>query len=257
MNTKNINTDQQIVDQAVVDRIARLGGQELLQDMIGLFLGTAPKILEAASAAEKASDLEGIERAVHALKSSAGTLGAVRVYELARTVEALAAKGDRPPIPPLLKQLETSFAQTRARLQEVKGPEVRRSKQPPARIRKRVAVIEDNADNRLLVRAILIDTYEVVEYENGLDALEGMTRQRPHLVLMDISLPGMDGTEVVQRMRKEEHLLDLPVIALTARAMAGDREKFLAAGFNEYITKPILDETILLTAIERLVNPIP
>ena len=70
-------------------------------------------------------------------------------------------------------------------------------------------------------------------------------------MLLDISLPGMDGNEILARIRADARLRALPVIALTAHAMSGDREKYLASGFNDYITKPIVDETILLSAIER------
>ena len=114
-----------------------------------------------------------------------------------------------------------------------------------------VAVVEDNADNRLLLQAILDGMYEVVEYENGIDALAGLTASLPDLVLLDISLPGMDGNEILARIRADEHLKRLPVIALTAHAMAGDREKYLTAGFNDYITKPIVDEQLLLGAMEK------
>ena len=114
-----------------------------------------------------------------------------------------------------------------------------------------IAIVEDNADNRLLLRAILDDLYELVEYENGTDALAGLSASLPDLVLLDISLPGMDGNEILARIRADAGLRDLPVIALTAHAMSGDREKYLAAGFNDYITKPIVDETLLLSAIER------
>lgn len=113
----------------------------------------------------------------------------------------------------------------------------------------RLAVVEDNADNRLLLQALLGDSYEIVEYENGLEALAGLRRDRPDLVLLDISLPGMDGNEILVHIRRDEKLRDLPVIALTAHAMAGDRDRYLAAGFNDYITKPIVDESLLLAAI--------
>jgi CheY-like chemotaxis protein len=117
---------------------------------------------------------------------------------------------------------------------------------------KRIAVVEDNPDNRLLVRVILEPLYEVTEYENGFLALEGLPRQKPDLVLLDVSLPEMDGTEVLKKIRLDEQLRELPVIALTAHAMAGDREKFIKAGFDDYVTKPIVDETLLLDAIARL-----
>ena len=115
-----------------------------------------------------------------------------------------------------------------------------------------IAYVEENADNRLLVRAILEDRYQVVEYETGAEALSGMRAAKPDLVLLDISLPEIDGTEVLQRMRHDPALRDLPVVALTAHAMAGDREKFLGAGFDDYVSKPIVDEGILLGAIQRL-----
>jgi len=117
-----------------------------------------------------------------------------------------------------------------------------------------LAVVEDNADNRLLLQAILGDQFELVEYDNGRDALAGFAGARPDLVLLDISLPDMDGTEILRRIREDAVLRKLPVIALTAHAMTGDREKFLAAGFDDYITKPIVDETQLLSAIDRLLK---
>jgi CheY-like chemotaxis protein len=83
------------------------------------------------------------------------------------------------------------------------------------------------------------------------EALAGLSASLPDLVLLDISLPGMDGNEILARIRADERLRALPVIALTAHAMAGDREKYLSQGFNDYITKPIVDETVLFDAIER------
>ncbi len=116
---------------------------------------------------------------------------------------------------------------------------------------KRVAVVEDNPDNRLLVHAILEDRYEIQEYGTGAEALDGIRANTPDLVLLDISLPEMDGTEVLRELRADDQLRHLPVIALTAHAMSGDREKYLAAGFDEYIAKPIIDEDHLVGSIER------
>ena len=119
----------------------------------------------------------------------------------------------------------------------------------------KVAVVEDNPDNRMLVQALLEDRYEISEYESGVEAVEGLPGDVPDLVLLDISLPEMDGTEVLAWIRQHPDLKDVPVIALTAHAMAGDREKFLAAGFNDYVTKPILDEDVLIGVIERWLSP--
>ena len=116
---------------------------------------------------------------------------------------------------------------------------------------KRIAVVEDNPDNRLLVTALLEDRYEIIEYENGQEALKGMRADPPDLVLMDISLPEMDGRQVLVAMKQQEALATIPVIALTAHAMAGDREELLAAGFDDYVMKPITDEQELIEAIRR------
>jgi len=122
-------------------------------------------------------------------------------------------------------------------------------------MRPRVAVVEDNPDNRLLVRALLEDTLQIVEYETGRDTVERLLDDPPDLVLLDISLPDMDGTEVLRWIREQNEFQDLPVVALTAHAMAGDRERFLGQGFNDYLAKPIVDENIFLECIARWLNP--
>jgi CheY-like chemotaxis protein len=115
----------------------------------------------------------------------------------------------------------------------------------------KIAVVDDNADNRLIIRTILEDQYEIVEFSSGIEAIEGFRKDKPNVVIMDISLPEMDGTEILRRIRDDPELHDLPVIALTAHAMVGDREKYLAAGFNDYVAKPILDMSVLFSTIQR------
>ena len=115
----------------------------------------------------------------------------------------------------------------------------------------KVAVVDDNADNRLIIRTILEDQYEIVEFSSGIEAIEGFRKSRPDVVILDISLPEMDGTEILRRIREDAALHDLPVVALTAHAMVGDREKYLAAGFNDYVAKPILDMNVLFSTIQR------
>jgi two-component system, cell cycle response regulator DivK len=117
---------------------------------------------------------------------------------------------------------------------------------------KRLTVVEDNPDNRLLLRVILQDHYELTDYETGAAAWGALLHSRPDAVLLDISLPDMEGTDLLRRIREHPALRDLPVIALTAHAMSGDREKYISLGFDEYLTKPIVDETILIEAIERM-----
>jgi CheY-like chemotaxis protein len=117
---------------------------------------------------------------------------------------------------------------------------------------KKIVLIEDNPDNRLLVQVILQPLYEVAAYDSGPAALKALKEEgTPDLVLLDVSLPEMDGTEVLRQIRADPMLRSLPVIALTAHAMTGDRERFLAAGFDAYLTKPIVDETVLLETIQR------
>lgn len=118
----------------------------------------------------------------------------------------------------------------------------------------RIALIEDNADNRLLVQAMIGHLYEIVEYVDGPSALEGMRQTPPDLILLDISLPGMDGIRVLEAIRQDPVLQSKPVIAVTAHAMAGDREYYLSLGFDGYVTKPIVSDAILLEAITPLLD---
>ena len=101
-----------------------------------------------------------------------------------------------------------------------------------------VLVVEDNPDNLLTTKAILEDC-QVISAENGLEALEMARRHRPDLILMDLHLPVMDGFAALSAIREDEALRPIPVVALTASAMTGDREDILARGFDGYISKPI------------------
>ena len=118
----------------------------------------------------------------------------------------------------------------------------------------KIAVVEDNPDNRLLVQALLEEFYEISEFGTGKEAVEGLLADPPDLVLLDISLPEMDGTELLRWIRTQDSLDGVPVVALTAHAMAGDREKYLREGFDDYLTKPIIDENLLLECIARWLN---
>jgi two-component system cell cycle response regulator DivK len=107
-------------------------------------------------------------------------------------------------------------------------------------IEKPLLYIEDNFHNRRLVRKILVSRgYTVIEAETGESGLAMMRGLRPPLVLLDIGLPDIDGLEVVARVRADATIRDIPVIAITASAMRGDRERFLEAGCSDYLSKPI------------------
>jgi two-component system, cell cycle response regulator DivK len=104
----------------------------------------------------------------------------------------------------------------------------------------RVLYVEDNFQNKRLVRKILnAKGYDVLEADDGLTGVEMALAEVPDLILMDISLPGIDGVEATQRIKAYEATKKIPIIALTANAMRGDRERFIAAGCDDYLPKPI------------------
>ncbi len=121
----------------------------------------------------------------------------------------------------------------------------------------RVAIVEDNEDNRVLLEALLEDDFDLVYYEDGPAALAGLEAARPGVVLLDISLPGMSGSEVLAAIRANEALRGLRVVALTAHAMAGDERRFLDEGFDAYFPKPIVDEDALIDLIQSLLRGAP
>ncbi len=106
----------------------------------------------------------------------------------------------------------------------------------------RVLYIEDNADNRMLVRRILLASdfdFEIMEADNAIRGIELAQQNPPDLILMDLSMPEMDGLTATKRIRGISALDNVPIVALTANAMQGDREKTLNAGCDGYISKPI------------------
>lgn len=105
---------------------------------------------------------------------------------------------------------------------------------------KKILVVDDNRDGReLVVKVLKSKGYQILEAIDGEEALEKVFSERPDLILMDISIPKIDGYEVTRRLKADEDLSEIPIIALTAHAMKGDREKALSAGCNGYIPKPI------------------
>ena len=106
--------------------------------------------------------------------------------------------------------------------------------------RARILVVEDNEKNMKLFRDVLqASGYRTLEATSGVRAVELATEHVPDLVLLDIQLPDIDGVEALARLRADERTASIPVLALTAQAMEGDRERFLAAGFDGYVSKPV------------------
>ena len=118
----------------------------------------------------------------------------------------------------------------------------------------KILLVEDNEMNRdMLSRRLQKKGFEVVLAFDGLSGVEMAKQERPDLILMDLSLPEIDGWEATRRIKSSPETRDIPIIALTAHAMAGEREKALEAGCNEYDTKPV-EFPKLLEKIERLLK---
>lgn len=118
---------------------------------------------------------------------------------------------------------------------------------------KKVLVVEDVDFNRDLLVQLLEDKYQVIEAVDGQAGIELAKRERPELILMDLSLPVIDGWEVAKRLKANEELRSIPIIALTAHAMVGDQDKALAAGCDDYMAKP-LDEDLLMAKIAKYLD---
>ena len=114
-----------------------------------------------------------------------------------------------------------------------------------------ILYVEDNPDNRLLVRRILLsEDYSLLEATDAMDALNVLKTARPDLILMDINMPDMDGYTLTARIKSMPGFERIPILAITANVMRGDREKTLEAGCDGYIQKP-LDIDQLVRDVER------
>ncbi len=121
----------------------------------------------------------------------------------------------------------------------------------------RILCVEDNPQNMRLVRKILMSAgYEVLEAMDGKSGIELVERERPNLVLMDVNLPDIDGLEATTRLKAQQSVAHIPIVALTANAMHGDRERCIEAGCNGYVPKPITKNELLNTVAHFLATPI-
>lgn len=121
---------------------------------------------------------------------------------------------------------------------------------------RKIVLIEDNPDNRVTIKAILGNGYTILEAEDGKTGLELVKMQKPDLILLDISLPELDGFGVIEQIRKDESIANIPVIAVTAKAMKDDKDKILSAGCNDYVSKPIKEEEFKLKIKKYIFNQI-
>jgi two-component system cell cycle response regulator DivK len=117
-----------------------------------------------------------------------------------------------------------------------------------------ILIVEDNERNLKLVRDLLqVNGYETVEARNAADGLRFAVERNPTLILMDIQLPDLDGVATLGRLRTDERTTSIPVVALTAYAMSGDRQRLLEAGFDGYLEKPI-DHKLFPTQVRSLLD---
>lgn len=117
-----------------------------------------------------------------------------------------------------------------------------------------VLVVEDNEMNMQLVEYLLEEGgYEILKATSGEEAIKLTSEKLPDLILMDIHLPGMDGLSVVRQMKDNDRTQQIPILALTAHAMRGDRDRFLQAGCDGYISKPI-DVKTFVPSIEKYIS---
>ncbi|GAV32155.1 MAG: response regulator [Anaerosomatales bacterium] len=121
----------------------------------------------------------------------------------------------------------------------------------------KVLLVEDNPQNRYLLTFLLERSgYEVVTAEDGEAAIEAVPAYLPDVILMDVQLPKLDGYEATRRIKADERFARIPILALTAHSMKGDRAKALEAGCDDYITKPV-DIDVLLRRIQEVVGAEP
>lgn len=118
---------------------------------------------------------------------------------------------------------------------------------------KKVLVVEDQELNMDLLVQLLEDEYEVLQATDGAAGIELAVQERPDLILMDLSLPVVDGWEATRRIKADDALKHIPVVALTAHAMVGDATRALACGCNAYLTKP-LDEDLLFETLRHFLG---
>jgi two-component system, cell cycle response regulator DivK len=118
---------------------------------------------------------------------------------------------------------------------------------------KRILVVEDQEDNRQILRDLLSNVgYEMIEAEDGVQALELAAKHRPDLILMDIQLPLMDGYEATRRIKANPDLKSIPIIVVTSYALSGDEEKARLAGCDAYVAKPYSPRALLAKIREYL-----
>ena len=122
---------------------------------------------------------------------------------------------------------------------------------------KKIYLVEDNPDNAELVVDMLSDQYDIKRFSSAVELLTFLYKpeiEKPDIFILDISLPGMDGVTLMRKIKDEQTLKDVPMIALTAHAMKDDKRRFIDSGFDGYVSKPIVEEEALKGEISRVIG---
>jgi signal transduction histidine kinase/CheY-like chemotaxis protein len=206
----------------------------------------------------KMTGIDGAEAASRLARSGLPRMGVILVTAFER--EYALQHADEDAIDAVLHK-PVSPSSLHDALLGVLSPSERRNRIPAGRPRfaggKRILLVEDNEINREVARELLtIAGLEVTEAHNGYEALDRLTDATFDVVLMDVQMPELDGVETVKAIRAQHHLRELPVIAMTAHAMLGDRERFLECGMSDYVAKPI-EEDQLLGVLSRWIDVVP
>ena len=235
------------LDSAMIEQLRSTGGDALVRRMLRLFLVTSADAFRRIDTALESGTLSVVAAAAHHLHSSAAQLRFTDIATIADRIANTARAGSTESLQEDVAALSAALGTVAAALHH----ELEKLPKPA-----RIAVIDDSEDVRVLVRLVLERQYEVAEYATGSSALAALQRFPVDLLVIDVSLPDMSGIELLEFIKTDPRLRDIPAIALTALTPE-EGASYLDAGFDMHVRKPVLDTDELLAAIGHLLNTEP
>jgi CheY-like chemotaxis protein len=231
----------------MIEQLRNTGGDALVRRMLRLFLVTSADAFRRIDTALDSGTLPVVAAAAHHLHASAAQLRFTDIATIAERIANTARAGST-------ASLHDDVAVLSAALGTVVGAlhdELEKLPKPA-----RIAVIDDSEDVRVLVRLVLERQYDVAEYATGSAALAALQRFPVELLIIDLNLPDMSGIDLLNFIKADHRLCDIPAIALTALTPE-EGKSYLDAGFDMHVRKPVLDTDELLAAIGHLLNTEP
>lgn len=237
--------ERRVAREAMVKSARDIGGDTLVRRLVRLFLVTADEGMQRIDMALEREALDVAQTAAHHLLASSAQLRLVRVAALAESLEAAARDGDLAGSRARADDLREALTHARSELNELltslpKAP--------------RVAVIDDSEDMRVLLRMVLESRFDVTDYPDATSAIRDMHRFPPDLMMIDLSLPDINGIEALKVIRADEALRNVPAVALTA-LNPPEGTSFEDQGFDLHVRKPIADTDALVQTLLQLINP--